>query len=66
MDDDILIEAQGVAKKFCRSLKRSLLYGVQDTLRDLSGRPGLDKLRPGILGLHRTFLSSFGGESASA
>ena len=26
------------SKRFCRSLKRSLLYGVQDTIHDLTGR----------------------------
>ena len=27
-----------VSKRFCRNLKRSLLYGVQDTIHDLTGR----------------------------
>jgi hypothetical protein len=30
MDDDVLIKAEHVSKKFCRSLKRSLWYGAQD------------------------------------
>jgi lipopolysaccharide transport system ATP-binding protein len=33
---DVLIKVQGVSKKFCRSLKRSLWYGVQDVARDLN------------------------------
>ncbi|MEZ6124801.1 MAG: ABC transporter ATP-binding protein, partial [Planctomycetaceae bacterium] len=35
-NDDILIEAEGVSKKFCRSLKRSLWYGVQDIASSLN------------------------------
>lgn len=38
MSDDVLIRVEGVSKKFCRSLKRSLWYGVQDTVSDLLGR----------------------------
>jgi lipopolysaccharide transport system ATP-binding protein len=37
MSDDVLIRAEGVSRKFCRDLKRSLWYGVQDTLGDLAG-----------------------------
>jgi lipopolysaccharide transport system ATP-binding protein len=33
---DVLIKVQGVSKKFCRSLKRSLWYGVQDVASDLN------------------------------
>lgn len=38
MNDDILIKVENVGKKFCRSLKKSLLYGVQDVGFDLMGR----------------------------
>ena len=38
MADDVLIRVDGVSKKFCRSLKRSLWYGVQDTVADLFGK----------------------------
>jgi lipopolysaccharide transport system ATP-binding protein len=34
---DILIKAEGVSKKFCKSLKRSMLYGVQDIARNMLG-----------------------------
>jgi ABC-type polysaccharide/polyol phosphate transport system ATPase subunit len=45
--DDVLLRAEGVSKKFCRDLRRSLWYGVQDTIADLTGRDGaLQKLRP--------------------
>jgi lipopolysaccharide transport system ATP-binding protein len=45
MSDDILIKVEGASKKFCRDLKRSLWYGVQDTARDLSGRDANANLR---------------------
>lgn len=34
-DDDVLIRADHVSKKFCRSLKRSLWYGAQDVANSL-------------------------------
>lgn len=40
MKNDLLINVEGVSKKFCRDLKRSLWYGVQDTVADLLGRDG--------------------------
>ena len=33
---DVLVKVEGVSKKFCRSLKRSLWYGVQDVFADLN------------------------------
>jgi lipopolysaccharide transport system ATP-binding protein len=38
MTDSILITADRVSKKFCRSLKRSLWYGVQDLTNEIRGR----------------------------
>ena len=35
MNDDVLIRAEHVSKKFCRSLKRSLWYGAKDVGRSL-------------------------------
>jgi len=35
---EVLVDVQNVSKKFCRSLKRSLWYGVQDIAGDLLGR----------------------------
>jgi lipopolysaccharide transport system ATP-binding protein len=35
-DQAPLIRVEGVSKKFCRSLKRSLLYGVQDVVSELN------------------------------
>lgn len=36
--DEVLVSAEGVSKKFCRSLKRSLWYGLQDIGSELAGR----------------------------
>jgi len=36
--DEVLIRVEGVGKRFCKDLKRSLFYGVQDISRDLTGR----------------------------
>ena len=37
MDNEVLIKVEGVKKKFCRSLKRSMFYGMTDIARDLVG-----------------------------
>lgn len=37
MSSEVLISVDGVSKKFCRSLKKSLWYGVQDMLREVGG-----------------------------
>lgn len=48
MNNDILIRAEAVSKKFCRSLKKSLWYGMQDLGNELCGRShgGKGRLRP--------------------
>lgn len=44
---DIMLSIDGISKKFCRSLKRSLFYGVQDISLELLGlRDTSEKLRP--------------------
>lgn len=53
-DDEVLIRCHDVGKRFCRDLKRSLWYGVQDMTRDFLGleapadaaRPERPSLRP--------------------
>ena len=35
-DPDVLVRVEGVSKKFCRSLKKSLLYGVCDIAAELN------------------------------
>lgn len=40
MNDEVLVKVERLSKKFCRSLKRSLWYGVQDVAGELSGRAG--------------------------
>jgi lipopolysaccharide transport system ATP-binding protein len=45
---DTLIKVEGVSKKFCRSLKKSLWYGLQDLGNEIRGRRhgGNGDLRP--------------------
>lgn len=46
-DDDVLIKVEGVSKKFCRSLKRSMVYGMQDITREALRLPvNSGELRP--------------------
>lgn len=45
--DELVLSVNGVSKRFCRDLKRSLLYGVQDIASELSGlRQQASTLRP--------------------
>ena len=48
MSDETLIKVDGVSKKYCRSLKKSLLYGLQDLGNEILGRRhgGDGKTRP--------------------
>ncbi len=34
MNNEVLVKVEGVSKKFCRDLKRSLFYGVKDISSD--------------------------------
>jgi lipopolysaccharide transport system ATP-binding protein len=46
MPDEVLVKVEEISKKFCKSLKRSMLYGIQDIARDtFSLRPFKDGLR---------------------
>ena len=45
MTGDTLVRVEGVSKKFCRDLRRSLWYGLKDTAAELMGRNGSDTLR---------------------
>ena len=36
MSDEVLVRVEGVSKKFCRSLKKSLWYGVCDIASELN------------------------------
>ncbi|MGF1495582.1 MAG: ABC transporter ATP-binding protein [Elainellaceae cyanobacterium] len=47
ISEDPVISVEGVSKKFCRDLRRSLFYGVQDIAADfVGGRRRSDRLRP--------------------
>ncbi|MDH3443897.1 MAG: ABC transporter ATP-binding protein, partial [Deltaproteobacteria bacterium] len=39
MSNDVTISVDKVGKKFCRSLKRTMVYGVRDVARDIFGIP---------------------------
>lgn len=45
MGNEILVKVESVSKKFCRSLRRSLWYGVQDMGAELLGIPRNPVLR---------------------
>jgi len=45
-DKEVLIRVKNVSKKFCRSLKKSLWYGMQDITSELTGRKYTHELRP--------------------
>ncbi len=48
MNEDTLVKVENVSKKFCRTLKRSLLYCVQDVFGEITRRgQGQTPLRPG-------------------
>lgn len=42
---EVLVDVDGVAKKFCRDLKTSLWYGLRDLGSELVGSPPADTLR---------------------
>ena len=44
-DAEVLVVAEGVSKKFCRSLKKSLWYGVCDITSELTGQYRAESLR---------------------
>ncbi|BAY87269.1 ABC transporter-related protein [Calothrix parasitica NIES-267] len=46
-DSEVVLSVNGVSKRFCRDLKKSLFYGVQDIASEIIGiRGSSDKLRP--------------------
>ncbi len=45
MENDVLIKADGVSKKFCRDLKTSLRYGLADLASEFIGRDRSPHLR---------------------
>lgn len=36
-DKEVVLSVEGISKKFCRSLKHSLFYGIQDIATDITG-----------------------------
>jgi lipopolysaccharide transport system ATP-binding protein len=52
-DNEILVKVDGVSKKFCRDLKKSLWYGVKDVAHELlpfssNKEPGTKNTEPGL------------------
>ncbi|MDJ0729740.1 MAG: ABC transporter ATP-binding protein [Crocosphaera sp.] len=45
MADEVLVKVNNVSKKFCRDLKRSLWYGVQDIMSEVAARKYEHQLR---------------------
>jgi lipopolysaccharide transport system ATP-binding protein len=45
-DREVLVRVENVSKKFCRSLKKSLWYGIQDISSEMTGRKYEHELRP--------------------
>lgn len=44
---DVLVRVEDVSKKFCKSLKQSMMYGIKDIGRSMIGMsPRTDELRP--------------------
>jgi len=37
LPDDVVLRVSGVSKKFCRNLRRSMWYGIQDLSKNLIG-----------------------------
>jgi len=40
LPDDVVLRVSGVSKKFCRNLRRSMWYGIQDLAGNLLGVRG--------------------------
>lgn len=47
LKNDVLISVEGVSKKFCRSLKKSLWYGLKDIFSEVTGSKRKEELRTG-------------------
>ncbi|WP_034261552.1 ABC transporter ATP-binding protein [Altibacter lentus] len=45
MSEEVLVQVEGLSKKFCKDLKTSLLYGVKDLFYSLSGNTSERSLR---------------------
>jgi lipopolysaccharide transport system ATP-binding protein len=45
-NQEVLVKVDGLSKKFCKSLKKSLKYGMYDLAANLRGKDSRDDLRP--------------------
>ena len=55
-DDEVLVRVDGVSKKFCRSLKKSLWYGVCDIAGELLPGRKSESQRTELTTKHTNFL----------
>ncbi len=64
--DEVLVRVEGVSKKFCRSLKKSLWYGVCDIAGELNpfARHGAEP-RPGEMALRQSVEHGVGGSACA-
>jgi hypothetical protein len=49
--DEVLVRVEGVGKKFCRSLKKSLWYGVCDIASELNPFGRAERMPNGYMNL---------------
>lgn len=45
MENNTVLKVDGLSKKFCKSLKRSMIYGTKDAIKDMLGFPASVPLR---------------------
>ncbi|WP_339687044.1 ABC transporter ATP-binding protein [uncultured Nonlabens sp.] len=45
-NQEVLVKVEGLSKKFCKGLKKSLKYGMYDLVANLRGKEPSDDLRP--------------------
>ena len=64
LPDDVVLRVSGVSKKFCRNLRRSMWYGIQDLSKNILGKTEDRRLKTeDFLGKTEDFL---GGEASGA
>ena len=62
VEDEVVIRVENISKKFSKSLKRAMIYGMNDTLRNIfrsSAKPEkLRKKRPVATAISKGMLKS--------
>ncbi len=65
MSDEVLVRVDGVGKKFCRSLKKSLWYGVCDIASELNPFGRVERMPNGFKNLTTELTEDTEGRSGS-